>query len=72
MDITFQSDVSFTLGQIVDSSAVPDLVAQGVTGDVKISNLRPGLRRSNPDIAKGRYRYLARPYPANDGKLRDP
>lgn len=63
MKITFQTDVSFSIGDIVNSDAISDLREQGVEGDVEIINLQPGLRKSNPAIAKGRFRYTARPYP---------
>lgn len=63
MKITFQTDVSFSIGAIVNASEIADLRAQDIMGDVEIINLLPGLRRSNPNIARGRFRYLARPYP---------
>lgn len=63
MKITFQTDVSFSIGAIVNSEAIADLRSQGVVGDVKVISLLPGLRKSNPAIAKGRFRYTAVPYP---------
>lgn len=63
MKITFQTDVSFKIGDIVNSEGVKDLRDQGVVGDVQVTSLLPGLRKSNPDIAKGKYRYRAQPYP---------
>lgn len=65
MKITFQSDVSFSIGAIVNSEFIADLRDQGVRGDVEIINLLPGLRKSNPAIAQGRFRYAARPYPVD-------
>ncbi len=63
MKITFQTDVSFSIGAIVNSEMISDLRDQGITGDVQVISLLPGLRKSNPDIARGRFRYVARPHP---------